>query len=369
MPLLTLFTAAGPPPSEIMAPEIIAAAPEVSALPGNGVIFLDETGLNPLPPGVLVSIYPAGAAQTAGNVVYSGYTQLGGMIAFNPQAAVPYVAGFYGTLGPQSTQPFYGASRPGQVTTVSVSGYISPFLSQAGYTQQQIAHWPPGRFGEAALAPDGVAYALAYTFAYLLAYFDIETEQTLSASRIQTCIAGQIDSWALDFFGPYLPRYPGESDAIYLSRILSMFGPRCTIAAIQQVVEQFYVATAVQTQQEQQENLAFGVTGGYGTRGGYGIYVPPTPISELIPGVTVWDAQSNPTSAMQYGICPPQFVVQIDFDGTQGWYLDEGYLDIDSFLTNGGALSISSTAPDPRIGALVSLVKACGTQAMYGVSS
>jgi hypothetical protein len=360
------FQAVAPPGP----PEIRAFAKESPGeLPLGSVYFNDETGKNPLPPGVLVSIYLAGMAQTAGNVVYSGYTQLGGVISFNPKAAVQYVASFYGALGPSTTQAFFGSAQGGVSTVVSVQKYRSPFLSQAGYVDAQIQHWPPGRFGDAALEPGGVAYALAYTFAYLLAYFDIETQQTLSSERIQTCVAAQIDSWAFDFFGQYVLRYPGESDAIYLTRILSLFGPRCTIPAIQQVVQQFYVATALQTQQELQQNLAADIVGAADISGGADVYIAPTPIDELIPDVTVWDAQSNPALAQTYDICPPQFVVQIAFDNSQGWFLDYSFLDFDTFLTNGGALVVSDAAPDPRLGALVSLVKACGTKPMYGVTS
>lgn len=360
------------------------------------VICFDETGVSPLPPGILVtisSVTPAAPSikllTESGNILttesgielsvapatpqtqtiaYSGYTQLGGTVGFTPMAAVPYVATFYGTLGPSTPQSFNGASKPGQVTTVSVAGYRAPFLSQGGYIGAQMQHWPPQRFPDSALQPNGVAYALAYTFAYLLAYFDVETQQTLASERIQTCVASQIDSWAFDFFGNYLLRFPGESDAIYLGRILSMFGPRCAIDAIQQVVQQFYVATALQTQLQQQQNIAADIIGAADISGGADVYIPPTPIDQLIPNVTVWDAQSNPTLAQTYNICPPQFVVQINFDNSAGWFLDYGYLDYDSFLTSGGAVSVSTTPPDPRLGALVNLVKAAGYKPMYAVS-
>lgn len=66
----------------------------------NGVTFYDETGINPLPPGILVTFYPSGAAQTAANIVAQGYTQIGGFVAFDGMQDVNYVATFYGRQGP-----------------------------------------------------------------------------------------------------------------------------------------------------------------------------------------------------------------------------------------------------------------------------
>lgn len=335
------------------------------------VIFYDETTENVLPPGILVQIYGQDASQTPENVLYSGYIGLGGILNQSVQGAVAYTAVFQGTQAPNAPQDFQGNALPGADTIVTVDGYRSPTLTAAGYRDELINLFPKDRANDTARSPGGVVYAQMGGIGAVLAALDANQQKILASERLPTCVdpkggpSANLDSWAYDFFGNYLLRFLGETDQIYYSRVLAGLGPRCTLAAIEQVVNQFYLATVAVRALEQDENLAYDIIGAFNVSGGFDIYAAPPSLAQLIPAVKVWDAQSNPTLAAQYGIAPPQFVVNIGFSGVQGWFLDHSHLDIETFLIDGNEVTTSTTPPDPRLGALVNLVKGGGTQPLY----
>jgi len=330
------------------------------------LVFTDETGINPLPPGVLVTVYPAGAQQVSGNVLISGYTQLGGILNGDVAGAVQYVATFYGTLAPELPQVFYGNANPGQNTIISVDQYRSPFLSQQGYTEEALRLYINGWLGDSAQAAGDPANALFSAFASALGAIDLEQQQILAAERVQTSTGSALDSWAFDFFGPYLLRYIDEPDDVYLSRIYAAFGPRGTINAIQQAVTQFYVATANQALQKLiAENLALDTKlGALDNLGALNNIITQAGIA--LPVVTVWDGRTQPGLAAQYNIYPPKFVIGIGFSGgLSAWYLDHSALDIDTVLIDGNFVQTSTTPPDARLGFLVNFFKCTGRQPYY----
>jgi hypothetical protein len=327
------------------------------------VYFTDESGINALPPGILVAL-----ADSAGDVVGSDYLRRGGRLNVDVQGAVPYVASFSGTLAPRTSVAFLGNAVGGADTIVAVPGYCSPTLSGAGYTKQQTDNlWVRGWFSQVARTTGGNAYALASALAATHAKVDDQAMRLLSAMRGQTCEGPDLDSWAADFFGKRLPRYTDEPDELYRSRVFAAFGPRCTLAAIEQLVVQFYAATLRERMAAGQTNLSYDTgQGGFDSRGGFGTYVAPLLAQTLTPVVKIWDSQSQPALATLYGVTVPQFVVQIGFTGAaQQWFLDNAHLDIETFLTDGSDVQTSFTPPDPRLGALVNLVKAAGTQPLY----
>jgi len=305
-------------------------------------------------------------ADTFGNPVASGYTRFGGYLDVTVQGAVEYVAAFTGTQAPQAPLPFVGQAQPGVPTTLYVGGYVSPSLSIVGYTQLGCRLLPRRRHSNAAKQLGGGIYATVSIFGIAVGTLDAQTEQLLGAERLWTCQGADLDSWALDFFGSWLPRYEGESDSIYRSRIIAAFGPRLTKEAVKQIVEQFYAATLLERIALASTELAFDEFGSYDTSGGYDVFVGSPLAQALTPVVDVWSAHTRPDLAAIYAIAAPQFVIQLGFTGVAGaWYLDRSFLDISTILTDGKTVQTSTTPPDPRLGALVTLVKASATQPIY----
>lgn len=330
--------------------------------------LVDETGLNPLPAGVFVSVYPAIGPQTPLTLVGSAYIEPGGSANIAVAANVSYAAVFLGTQAPTEPATFTGASNISLPSLVTCIGYRSPVLSASGYAQAESELWPYGWFGDptniAATAP--VAYSLAVGAAQALAVVDTQAQAILGSERLQTSQGEELDSWAADVFGTQLLRYTGTSDSVYYGLILAaLHPPKCTIGAVQAIVQEFYNVIGPQLEDEWAENLSYENEGGYNTRGGYDrSQVVPT---GLTPTVYVWDKQSRPDLAATFGVGEPQFVIQIGLSDpyANAWFLDRSHLDNESYLlsVNGGIPT--SMAPDPRLAVLVNLTKAAGTQALY----
>lgn len=331
------------------------------------VVFYDETGINTLPPGILVTVYPKNAQQTPPNVVYRGYTQLGGVLNASLQGAVAYTAVFYGNIAPSQQSTFVANAMPGANTVVNVSGYRSPFMSAGGYAATLLQKYP--RLWAKTPGSPPVLPSLFAAFAAILAYIDNEQQQQILADeRLQTSQGSALDSWAFDFFGEYLLRYPSEIDPIYFQRILAGFGPHTTLAAIQNIVNLFYQATAAQTLIELNPSFAWNTLGIFDFRGGFDVLAPNSDV--VIPTVLVWDCQSSPTQASEWKIASGQFVIQIGFnENVASWFLDWAHLDFETVLLDYGSGTLSTSPPDPRLGALVDLFKAEGYQPLYLTSS
>jgi len=102
--------------------------PHGQSVAASTLAFVDSTGLNPLPPGVIVTIATAG-----GDAVGTAMLQAGGVIPILIQNGA-YVASFVGTQAPLG-QATFTSSGSGE-TSVTVPNYVSPVYSGAGYAYE-----------------------------------------------------------------------------------------------------------------------------------------------------------------------------------------------------------------------------------------
>lgn len=332
--------------------------------------FFDETGLNGLPAGVQVSVYPAVGAQTPASLVGAAFTQVGGYAAINVLPSTNYVAVFVGRNAPPTSQSFTSADVD-VLTQVVCTPYRSPSLSLRGYTQEQANHLPtgPGWYSDAAKAPGGVVWAVLSAGAATVAQIDSQTQVALEMMRLQSCVGADIDSWQADYLNGYLPRYLNESDAQYIARIMAFLAAqKTTLFGMQTIVDAFFAATAGDLGAAYAQNITFDGQGGYDAQGGYDTgqgYEP------AVPTVLVWDRQSRPDLADQFNINPgndnADFVIMIGYNppDSDAWFLDHSHLDYDTYLVDANSYDVSDTAPDPRLAAMVGLVKAAGTHPIY----
>src|SRR5579862_6381033 len=181
--------------------------------------FFDETGLNPLPAGIAVSVYQTqvalvGPSQSLGNFgLYIGtaYTTAGGKVAIDVDTAISYIATFSASgqapgVGATSSLPFVGfIGSSSDPTVVTVTGYRSPTLSVTGYAQAQVSNWPKLWMLKAASTPGGNAYGVAIMLGAIFNKADEFFELVHGAMRLQSCTGAQLDTWAYDFFGGNLP--------------------------------------------------------------------------------------------------------------------------------------------------------------------
>jgi hypothetical protein len=347
--------------------------------------FLDEAG-NALPAGVRVTVYqPNGnvpgaiAPPPLGAFIGQAFTTPGGLCNINVMQSVPYIALFDmssqaptsipGFSGSGAGSGFAGFSGGTGTTVVTLSGYRSPTLSTAGYAQLQTALWPKGWFADTARRPGGNAYGVGVLVGAMIAQVDSFFEVVHGALRLPSCVGPQVDSWARDFFGPYLPRYQGESDAVYVSRIYTALQlPKTTLQEIQAMVQGFYMAIAQELGYGMGGGQTLDLTGALDVQGGADISGPFQP-SQLSPTVYVWDRQSRPDLANQYNINQHNndgsFVIQVGLAFASGWNLDYSYLDYNAWLINPNQYTLSNSPPDPRLGALVAFCKAGGAWPRY----
>lgn len=311
----------------------------VIPLPISNIAFVDETGTNPLPPGIQVTLQtPSGGALVAYG---EDYIRAGGLLPVNVIGGTEYVASFVGTQAP--TDPLanptsFVGSNVLETTVVTVSNYRSPAASQLGYTEYEMELLPIGQgwWGDDAKEPGGIAWALGFAAASVLGTLDYSVEQVLETLRVYSCTGTEIDTWANDFLTVAgLPRAPGETDVSYRARVIQRLTlPPTTIPTIAAIVQSWLVAF------------------------GYG-YLP----------VIVFDAQSNPTLALQVEISPPEFCILIAYQTSSPtvWYLDESFLDVNTFL--GGREATIVDPLTPAFDALVRSIKAEGTVPVYATTS
>lgn len=344
--------------------------------------FVDEGGLAPLPPGIFVAVYPSTGPQNDTTLVGSAWLLAGGRAAIDVAAAVAYVAVFSSSNAPVDPAVFVGGSDPAQTTIVTVQNYRSFVYNAAAYAQEAaldiVRGWytaPDGQTQDP-LALGGEAYALLRAMGAAIATSDVQMQKVLASLRLPTCEGAQIDAWAFDYFGGNLPRYTLESDASYIGRIIAaLASPKCTLAAIAAVVTGFYTAIAPELASALAQNLAFDSEGGFDTSGGFDVGMDAPPVSSVVPDVYVWDRQSRPDLADEFGVNPDNdngdFVVQIGFKDPLhlAWFLDNSYLDNDSYVVDGDASAVApvTVAPDARLAALIDLTKAVGTRPLYQI--
>jgi hypothetical protein len=294
--------------------------------------FFDETGVNALPSGILVTI--VGTVEGTSQA----YTTPGGYVAVSPDAGASCTAAFFGQQAPPEPQIFT-ANVDGSTTAVTVAGYRSPALSQAGYIGAQIELWPRGWFSDAARSPGGVAYALATGLAATLAALDSQIDSTLAAMRLFTSSGTEIDSWVEDFLGSSFPRVVNmntgvvESDASYIYRIVRRLTLLLTTYDCVQGVVTDYV----------------------------------TAIGFTAATITVFDQQTNPQLAAAVGIAPPQFCILFAYPSNKpAWTLGTSYLGTTTIL--GGSTYTFENPLSAQFDALVRSIKAIGTKPVYATS-
>lgn len=333
----------------------------------------DETGLNPLPAGVQVSVYPSTGAQNASTLVGTAFTTAGGLCDIDVVAAQNYVAVFYSQQGPTEPQTF---TASGIDSDVVCGSYISPARSQAGFTLAEAGVLPkgPGWFSDAAKQPGGVAYPVLFALAYVLELLSLQEQVNIESMRFQSCATdAEIDSFAYQYVGGFVPRYgaDGETGKSYRARVIALLsGQKTTLAGIQAIVNAFYLAIVAELASMYAPNFTFGNFGGYSSSGGFNQTFDVDP-ADILPTVLVWDRQSRPDLADRYNVNPSNdngdFVIEIGFNPLfpNAWFLDHSHIGLETFLIDNTTVDLSDTAPDPRLGALVDLVKQGGCHPLY----
>jgi hypothetical protein len=290
------------------------------------ITFFDETGTNPFPPGVKVTIVNTSAA-----LIAVAYTTVGGVITVALQTGTTYAASFVGTQA-VSAQPVIFVSSP--TTNITVPNYRSPALSATGYAQTQMEVLPNEDFPASALTVGGIAYTIGYGFGSGAFQTDYETQQTLAANRLQSCQNNMVDSWATDFIGyGVFPRW-SDTDAAYIARIMQWLQLPCeTLSAIAYVVQVFFK------------------------------YFPDTSTV-----VDVFDTVSDPARAGYYGIVPGQvaIIAYYPLEGQfDGWYLGQSFLGQNTFFADPYGFSEGDMSIYPELQALVNAVKPVGVEPVY----
>ena len=292
--------------------------------------FMDETGVNALPSGILVTIVGSVSGSS------SAYTTPGGYVAVTPADGSECTAAFFGQQGPLEPQIFT-ANDDGSTTTIVVPAYRSPSLSQEGYIGAQIELWPRGWFSDTARSPGGVAYAIATGLAAELEKLDQQIDGALATMRLFTSSGTDIDTWAQDFLGDSFPRVANmntgvaESDESYTYRIVRrLMLLLTTLPCVQGVVTDYLTA------------IGFDAA-----------------------TVTVFDAQSNPQLAAAVGIHKPQFCILFGYPSSNipRWILGQSYLGNTTIL--GGSNYVAGPPLSTEFDALVRSVKALGTKPIY----
>jgi hypothetical protein len=347
--------------------------------------FYDETGLNPLPAGIFVQLFPAGQPYNApSTLISSGWTEPLGMCSAAVGPDTQYTAVFGSSFqAPSVTATFEpdGVVNPFPVT---VAGYRSPSFSQGGYTQQEMSTLVNLWYTQGKV-PGAIANSIGQGFGAGLALLDLQVQQTLAMQRLQYCVGPNVDSWSLDFVGPMFVRYNEggvvESDANFISRNMVMVQrPKCSIAYITLVVQTFYNSIAGEPGSIAAEGqLATDVAGALDVAGGLNINPPVSPPPTIVvPPVYVWDGMTQPGLAQSYGLQPGQFVIQI---GSIAASMKQVLaLNVAGGLNISGAFNVvpadsvlpklTTGAPDIRLALLINLIsKGSGFQPLYLLGS
>jgi hypothetical protein len=309
------------------------------------IAFYDQDGNGYVPPGVTVVVYPLGASLTDANIVAQGVVGVAGVL----NAALPpnefYYAVFDGVPGltPIYQAIFQSNGDGAQTTVVNVPSFVSPFQSQAGYASQIRGEYPYGWIDNQPINTE-VADTWFAGIGGGMAAIDSRLQQIRAALRLPSCPDEFLDSWAQDYFGTLLKRIPGETQPLYVARLLIFTGRlRLTLACIAQVVYTYLASSAnlplggqglgldssggLNTTsggldvtpagsapgQGSQNNL--GLDSGYGyldtTHGGIDSAAQP----ESMPTIEVFDLQSDPTTSALLGLPKGKFCIYFKYDG------------------------------------------------------
>ena len=298
--------------------------------------LLDSNGTNPLPPSVVISVYPAGAQQNAQTLADSGYVLVGGRVKLTLLENTAYTGVFSGYQAPVQPISFTSPTSTSDTTalTIIVAPYTSPVLSAIGYAEAMLDLEPNKWLTDAAKLPGGNAYNVALGIGSQVAAVDYQAQVLLASLRLDTCEGLQLESYAADFLG-FFPRFPAESDDSYRARIkVELQSDNLTLEAI---------AKKVQT------------------------YIDATPSAEQ-GTILTFDYRTNPTLSAQVGItdgsgkfCVVLPTVQNDADA---FFANRSFLGRNSYLLPLNTLAITSDV-DPNIIAIVERTMAGGATPVY----
>ena len=205
--------------------------------------FVDETTYNPIPAGVQYQVYYQGDPIIATTTTLpSGYVEQptlvqGGYVGVNGLANIvldqnsSYVVLFSGEQAPTVQALFSTTTATTQ--QVVVTGYQSPNGSQTGYAARTLGLWTTGWVGDEYKQPGpagttGIAFAVGMGFASTFAELDTRQQTVTAATRLDSCVGAQVDSFAADFFAGTLQRQVNEADTQYIARIKNALNPEIT---------------------------------------------------------------------------------------------------------------------------------------------
>src|SRR5580704_4752815 len=187
--------------------------------------FVDEVG-SPLPPVVKVSVYSI-TNGFQGQLIGQGYTNFGGSLAITlpPGPTNEYVAVFTGFAAPKNPITFGPSGLPCYYDlgyfydqgwqydggNVLVTNYRSPALTGLQYATAACLLQPSLWYPPTALSVGGILHSLLRGMTAGIAAEDLNAQAILEMLRLQTCVGGEIDSWALDMVGPLFQRFDGET--------------------------------------------------------------------------------------------------------------------------------------------------------------
>lgn len=304
--------------------------------------FLDQTGLNPLPPGIVVTL-----TSIAGTIVASGYIQAGGFSTTGVSAG-SFVASFVGSEAPTTSVSF---TSTGASAIVTVPNYQSPAYSIFGYASEAAFDLPKLWFLDplnTGLFPNNIGknlYSLLLGISGPLGTQDAQNQQVGGALRLQPSQGASIDSFAYDFFAGVFYRFStlGETDSQWISRIEAIFSTqKATVPGLQAILNVFWpwiILQILTATQNLGEDTQFGgedsiggedfasnaLSGGSFTAGqaigedafggeDTGTTFEDAPGPQILPPVpVVFDLVTNPTLAGYLGLTLGQFCVYIQY--------------------------------------------------------
>ena len=216
-----------------------------------------------------------------------------GTVGFNSttlNSGLGYYATFEGGWGPTSS--IQSAQFTGNTQTVSVPTYISPSLDASGYANAAIELLPNGWFSETATVSGGNLYNLMNGLTTGLELIDAQNQTIYSSLRPQSCIGVRLDSWVQDYYGITLPRFPGESDPAYYTRVQANLAARKGTVQGITAVAQAYGSVIVTEPWQVIQSGAYDTDGtiGYDAAGMYG---------DQHPLIECWVTPSSTLSAQQ----------------------------------------------------------------------
>jgi hypothetical protein len=314
--------------------------------------FTDAYG-NPIPGETEINIYSQYGGATDDQIVSSGYANVNSGYVANLSPGLVYRAAFIGNRIRDVGIVFFTADADG--VTIPIPNYASPAKSQEGFADQALSMYTHGMLG-----PDPVfGTIVAMTMGAMLASIQTNLSALAADVALPSCMGAAIDSWAADFFGNTLPRFPQEPDASYVARIIAQLSPfNCVLLAIQTKVLAYLQLQALYGLKE---ILALDQSGALDTFGG----LDGAGSQVIVPVVTAFDRQSDPVRSALVGLQPGQVCILLSYPGLaqQGFILGQAVLGTSALISP--AIQTVS-APNSAVDAYVrAFVKASGIDIVW----